>query len=94
LNAKRIRLTKHARERLLRRSISLDAVINTVEEPDHRLYDIKEDTIIYVSEKNRLIVVTAPSTVGEVRVVTVIPCTKIRELVERRVKSGRWIPLA
>lgn len=91
--SKRIRFTNHAEERIRSRGIPLEAVLKVLEKPEHTFFDINSDAIVYVSEKNKLIVVAVPEGCKGLRVVTVIPSTRIGNLIERRLRSGRWIPL-
>lgn len=59
-DGRRVRLTKHAEERIWGRGIQLEAVMEVLEKPDYRFFDAGEDTIVYVSKRNRLIVVVVP----------------------------------
>lgn len=60
-------------ERIRSRGIRLEVVMEVLAKPDRKFFDVEEDTIVYISVKNRLIAVATPGTHGELRVVTVIP---------------------
>ncbi len=89
----RIRLSSHAKRRIEERGIAVEAVIDTIFSPSYELYDAKEDTLIYVSEEHRLVVVAVHHPGDELYVVTVIPVSNLESLVSRRTRSGRWIQL-
>ncbi len=89
----RIRLSGHAKRRIEERGIAVEAVIDTIFSPSHELYDTKEDTLIYVSEEHRPVVIAVHHPGNELYVVTVIPVSNLESLVSRRIRSGRWIPL-
>lgn len=90
---RRIRFTKHAKERIMVRGIKIEAVLEVLEKPDYKFFDTSEDTIVYISERDKLIVVITPEECGGLKVVTVIPCTRVKASLKRRIHSSRWIPL-
>ncbi|BES81764.1 DUF2283 domain-containing protein [Pyrodictium abyssi] len=56
--------------------------------PSYELYDVKESTLIYTSEKHRLVVAAVRRPGDKLYVVTVIPVSNLESLVSRRIRRA------
>lgn len=78
-----IELSNHAGRRIEERDIAIEAVIDTTLSPSYELYDVKEDTLIYTSEKHRLVAAAVRRPGDRLCIVTVIPVGNLESLVSR-----------
>ncbi len=87
-----IQFTDHARMRLREREIPEQDVIETVKNPDEVLFDADKGNLVAVKKVGDmyLIVIYAPS--KPVRVISIIQTSKLN-IVENRIKRGRWVRL-
>ncbi len=87
-----IQFTDHARMRLREREIPEQDVIETVKNPDEVLFDADKGNLVAVKKVGdmHLIVIYAPS--KPVRVISIIQTSKLN-IVENRIKRGRWVKL-
>lgn len=86
-----IKLSKHAREQIKVRKITLEEIINCLKDPDDVLYDVKENTFVSIKRLNGKILVTIYTFEEEnPKVVTVFKTDKL-SMVKNRIKSGRWV---
>ncbi len=87
-----IQFTDHARMRLREREIPEQDGIETVKNPDEVLFDADKGNLVAVKKVGDmyLIVIYAPS--KPVRVISIIQTSKLN-IVENRIKRGRWVRL-
>ena len=86
-----IKLSKHAREQIKVRKITLEEIINCLKDPDDVLYDVKENTFVSIKRLNGKILVTIYTFEEEnPKVVTVFKTDKL-SMVKNRIKPGRWV---
>ena len=86
-----IKLSKHAREQIKVRKITLEEIINCLKDPDDVLYDVKENTFVSIKRLNGKILVTIYTFEEEnPKIVTVFKTDKL-SMVKNRIKSGRWV---
>ena len=87
-------LTEHAKDKLLNElaklGINEDRVSITVNNPDELLYDVTTGRFVAVKYDLNLAVIYEKTRDFQL-VVTVIYSTRLKELVERRRRMGRWI---
>jgi len=88
-----ISFTRHVLEKLERylrhQGISEDDIIDTIRKPDIIVYDTLENRYVALNYDKNLAVVYEKN--DKIIVVTAIYSSKLRDLVERRRRSGRWI---
>jgi len=75
-----IELSSNAERRIEERHIAIEAVIDTILNPSYKLYDVKEDTLIYTSEKHRLVVAAVRCPGDRLYIVTAIPVGILKAL--------------
>jgi len=86
-----IKLSKHAREQIKVRKITLEEIINCLKDPDDVLYDVKENTFVSIKRLNGKILVTIYTFEEEnPKIVTVFKTDKL-SMVKNRIKPGRWV---
>ncbi len=78
----RLRLTRHARQRMEERGISLEEVVEALEDPVQLLYDEERDVYLALGPTGRVAVVYAARGL-EVEVVTVLRRREYEALVGR-----------
>jgi len=88
-----IKLSKHAKEQIKVRKITLEEIINCLKDPDDVLYDVKENTFVSIKRLNGKILVTIYTFEEEnPKIVTVFKTDKL-SMVKNRIKSGRWVKI-
>ena len=88
-----IDVSDHAKDRLRRRRIDLSEVIDCLSNPDEIFYDVKEKTFVAVKFLNGKILVIIYAVEGDrLRVVTAFRTDKLN-MVNNRIKSGRWVKI-
>ncbi len=87
-----ITFTKHARERLQERNIDEAEVIETITNPDEILFDSERGNLVAVKGfgDTYLIVIFSPT--KPLKIISIIQTSKLN-IVENRVKKGRWVRL-
>ena len=87
-----VEFTEHARKRLEERKIPEFKVAKTIDEPDEVLFDSDKGNLVAVKrfDETYLIVVYTPT--QPLKVITVIPTSKLN-IVENRIRKGRWVRL-
>ena len=89
----KIEISIHARRRLAIRRISEDSVLNTLRNPDNILFDENTGYFIAVKKINDRLLIIAFLLVDEtIRVISAFSTSKLN-IVERRIKIGRWKPI-
>ncbi len=86
-------LTIHAREKMKEYGIEEKEIEDTIKAPEKAFLDIKTGREIAVKswKDKHLVVVFERNDI--VNVVTVFPTSKINKVVERRLKSRRWLEI-
>lgn len=89
-----ILFTDHAKDKLLKElhklGVTEKTVTETIKSPDELLYDSQTGRYIAVSWSHKIAVVYEKSD-GDFLVITVIYSSVLKEIVDRRRRSGRWI---
>lgn len=87
-------LIPHAKSKLtwepfLGHGITEEHIKRATNESDETLYDTRTGRLVAVDYKSNIVVIFEKAN-GHRHVVTVIYCSKLKELVERR-RKGRWV---
>jgi len=89
-----ISFTDHAKDKLLRElnrlGVTEETMTETIKSPDDLLYDSQTDRYIAVSWIKKIAVVYEKRD-SDIQVITVIYSSVLRNIVDRRRGSGRWI---
>ena len=85
-----IELSPHAKKRLKVRGINEKDVLMTLRNPDKVLFDEETGNFIAVRKINDKILIVAYTTVkGIAKIVSAFQTSKL-DIVDRRIKKGRW----
>jgi len=92
-----VEYTYHARYRIRIRNISENEVLHVLKSPHALYYDISTNSMVAIGPRTRkrahwLIIVFVKED-NVCRVITVIDTKSIDKIVEKRTKSGRWVPV-
>lgn len=89
-----ISFTDHAKDKLLRElnrlGVKEETVTETIRSPDGLLYDSQTDRYIAVSWSSKIAVVYEKRD-GNILIITVIYSSMLKDMIDRRRRSGRWI---
>ncbi len=90
----KLRLTRHAREKLSSRRLSLNLVKQTLKSPSHRFEDAEHEALVNIKRFGKLYVVVIHVQLEEYfKVITAYYTRKLDELVEAKTRRGAWIKL-
>ena len=88
-----IRFTDPAKDKLLKElhklGVTEKKVTETIRDPDEILYDSQTDRYVAVSWSHQIAAVYQKD--GDILVITVIYSSMLKDIVDRRRRSGRWI---
>ena len=87
---KEIKFTNHAEKRMLERDIANHDVVAVAARPEDILYDTFTGREILV-DYSRNVAVICEESADMIVVVTVLYSKNLKDLVKRRINSGRWI---
>lgn len=86
----KVEISPHAKKRLAMRKIPEDLVLNTLKNPDNTLFDEETGYFIAVKKIDDSLLVVAFLLIDDVvRVISAFLTSKLN-IVEKRVRSGRW----
>ena len=85
-----IEFTKHAEEKLKERGITKSEVTDVITNPDEVLFDTVKGNLVAIRKINDYFVIYTPT--KPIRVVSALVTSKLN-IVENRVKRGRWVRL-
>jgi len=89
----KIEISPHAKRRLKVRTIPENLIADAVKNPDSVLYDRKSGYFIAVKKvEERLLIVAYLMHEDHAKIITAF-MTSDFNIVEKRIKRGRWIPL-
>jgi len=87
--------TDHASEKLATElhkfEITKETITKTINKPDQILYDTQTERYIAIDQEKKTAVIYEKS--GEdTLIITIIYSSTLKDVIERRRRSGRWIP--
>lgn len=85
-------ISEHALERMRKRKVSEEEVMEVLENPEEIFYDTQTGYFVAVRKRNRKWLIVVYISGREIRVVTVVITSKFN-IVENRVKTERWVKL-
>jgi len=89
-----ILFTQHAKEKLEKElkklGITEQLIAKTLENPDELLYDALRERFVAVNWNNNTAIIYE-KTDNNITVITVIYSTELKDTVNRRKRTGRWI---
>ncbi len=87
-----IEFTRHAEEKLKERGITKDEVIDVITNPDEILFDTIKGNLVAIRKINDYYLIAIYTPTKPIRVVSALVMSKLN-IVENRVKRGRWVRL-
>jgi len=87
-----LKFTRHAEEKLKERGITKSEVISTITNPDEVLFDTVRGNLVAIRKMNDYYLIVIYTPTKPIRVVSALVTSKLN-IVENRVKRGRWVRL-